>query len=458
MNSDQVSREHFFYVSVARFVFLHPDYGIVSVRDPIRLAEAESYGLSPLLIYGLTVAGLPLRWLTFSKVDEPRPIQSVLSEAWSHGEGLRGLPDTLRVNRNLAAASPDLGVRLSDIGVRLAICDTKDKSHPAALRSAQTQAQWLSWQGSGRSTVQDPVDALNKTVAQDHREDTEWRALTSLYAKKRQQMEHWLSLPFRDSRVPSIERMDWTPGPWLYPQEATIPPNQPRYFHTDDRSRDIWLLTGQGHDADHMDTDCDSAGTDLHEVAALAQNIVDCWPNPPEEIATAVGVTHRQLRWFLSARADLDKTARYRLEDLLGIDVDELTGCLTALGPYVLIARKRKAVDAIYNEISDGGDASPFELLPRTGSADPSWRYILINAFGRPPSFVMVPRGDRLADQLDSLIVNFSGPLSVSRSLYQDVVSTCARACRSPEANIASMDDFARRHHQLWRDCVWQPE
>lgn len=78
MNSDQVNREHFFYVAVARFVFLHRKHGIVSVRVPIRLADAETFGLSPLLIYGLNVAGLPLRWMTFSTLDEPRPILSVL--------------------------------------------------------------------------------------------------------------------------------------------------------------------------------------------------------------------------------------------------------------------------------------------------------------------------------------------------------------------------------------------
>lgn len=47
---EQAVREHFFYVAVARFVFQHREHGVVSVRDPIRLADAERYGLSPLLI------------------------------------------------------------------------------------------------------------------------------------------------------------------------------------------------------------------------------------------------------------------------------------------------------------------------------------------------------------------------------------------------------------------------
>lgn len=100
MPTEQTLREHFFYVAVARFVFLHPKHGVVSVRDPIRLADAEQHGLSQLLIHGLSVAGLPLRWMTFSTIAEPRPILSVLQEAWVQAEGLRGLPDTLRLNRH----------------------------------------------------------------------------------------------------------------------------------------------------------------------------------------------------------------------------------------------------------------------------------------------------------------------------------------------------------------------
>lgn len=70
----------------------------------------------------------------------------------------------------------------------------------------------------------------------------------------------------------------------------------------------------------------------------------------------------------------------------------------------------------------------------------------------------MVPRGDRIADRLDDLVLNFAGPLSVARSFYQDVVATCSRACLSSDANISSITEFAQRHEQHWTDRVWQPE
>lgn len=372
MNGDQISREHFFYVAVARFVFLHPQHGIVSVRDPIRLGDAEQLGLSPLLIYGLSVADLPLRWMTFSTVDEPKPILSVLQEAWSQAEGLRGLPDTLRVNRHLASASPGLASDIAKTGVRLSITDAADKTHPAALRTAQDAARWLSDQSWGESAAKDPLLALIENAARDHRYDSQGGAISTAPAKEKQQIERWLALPVRKAGLRPIEGMDWTPGKWLYPQEASIPPKQPRYFQHDGFDGRIWLLTGHEQDADWKDVDEDPISDGFEEVASLVRNLVECWPNPSAELAATVGITHRQLQWFISDRADLDQNVRHRLERLLGIGVDKRSGCLTALGPYILIARKPQALEAICTEISHGGDANPWELLPSTGAADPS--------------------------------------------------------------------------------------
>ncbi len=110
-------REHHFYVAIAKFLFHHPEHGVVSVRDPIKIKDAERYGLSPLILYGITVAGLPIRWMTFTPVDQPRAFRDVLLEAWRNAEGLRGQPDILRINRHLATASPGLIGEMAKIGV-----------------------------------------------------------------------------------------------------------------------------------------------------------------------------------------------------------------------------------------------------------------------------------------------------------------------------------------------------
>lgn len=114
-------RKHHFYVAIAKFLFHHPEHGIVSVRDPIKVKDAERYGLSPLILYGLTVTGLPIRWMTFAPVDQPRAFRDVLLDAWRSAEGLRGRPDILRINRHLATASPGLVEEMARIGVQVEV-------------------------------------------------------------------------------------------------------------------------------------------------------------------------------------------------------------------------------------------------------------------------------------------------------------------------------------------------
>lgn len=45
----KLMRVHYFYFGVAKFIFYHPEYGIVSMRDPIKIKDATKYGLSPLI-------------------------------------------------------------------------------------------------------------------------------------------------------------------------------------------------------------------------------------------------------------------------------------------------------------------------------------------------------------------------------------------------------------------------
>lgn len=108
--------------------------------------------------------------------------------------------------------------------------------------------------------------------------------------------------------------------------------------------------------------------------------------------------------------------------------------------------------------ISNGENAYPVEIIPHQGSADPSWRYVLINPYGHPPSIVMAPRGVKITDHLPELLMNYEGVIPVSPAFYRDVISTCARACREPAANTLEMKDFAKRHKEHWINCAWRPE
>jgi len=456
----QPSREHHFYVSIAKFLFHHPQHGIVAVRDPIRPADAKQRSLVPIILYGITVAGLPIRWLIFSTVDRRKSLREVLLTAWRDAEGLRGRPDVLRVNRYVAQADPGLAEDLAGIGVRLEIADAKDKTVPASLRSAHDASRWL-WQRH------DPVDlslaacieALCLDAQDDHSRSARRGPRGLSNSKLEKSIEQWLYLPMRKPSSVPLEDRDWEAGPWLSSWETSLPPDQPRYFHHDGMSRRMWLLVGQDPSEDTDDDDDEIPAYEEHDnTPEIAKRLVACWPNPPKEIAAAAGITLRQLQWFTSERASLDGPARYDLTRLLGIEYDERMGGYTPAGPYVLIARKAQAIEAIYQEISGGGDACPCELVPAQGQADPSWRYVLINAHSTPPTLVMAPRGEVITEHLPDLMMNYEGIRPVSPAFYRDVVTTCARACQTPQANVREIKDFARRYEQHWTSCAWLPD
>ena len=451
-------REHHFYVAIAKFLFHHPEHGIVSVQDPIKIKDAERYRLSPLILYGVTVAGLPIRWMTFTPAERPRAFRDVLLEAWCKADGLRGQPDILRINRHLAMASPELIEDMATIGVRVEVADTKEKSLPASLRSAQDSSRWLLRKHDGKDLSLGPIQALCRYAQYDHdfRIKDGHRGVSSREIEDR--IQRWLTLPAQVP-VPTVTgELDWEPGPWLSSWETSLPPDQPRYFNLDGFDGSSWLLTGEKSPEDIVEDDDFWADSDYDNAAEIAKNLVACWPNPPAEIAKCVGITLRELQWFTSGKTPLDRHARFGLEDLLGIEYDERMGCYVGAGPYVLVAKKPLALKEAYESISKGGDARPCEIVPRQGTADPSWRYVLINTYGEPPSIVMTPRGEKITERLPELLMNYAGISHVSPELYRDVVSTCARACREPAANIREMQDFVNRYQEHWVDCAWQPE
>lgn len=455
----QSPREHHFYVAIAKFLFHHLDYGIVSVEDPLKIKDTERYGLSPLILYGLTVAGLPIRWMSFSRADQPKAFRDVLQEGWSNAEGLRGRPDILRINRHLAMASPELVRKMAKIGVQVEVADAREKSLPASLRSAQNSSKWLlrKHHSKDRSLARS-IEALCLDAQYSHDFDAKDGHRVASSRKVEDRIQQWLSLPTQRSVPTETGGLDWNPGPWLSSWESSLPPDQPRYFNLDGFGGSTWLLTGEKAPEDIVEDEDFWSDSFYDNATGIAKNLVACWPNSPAEIAKCAGTTLRELQWFISGKAPLDRNARFHLKDLLGIEYDKSMSSYTGTGPYVLIAHKPLALNEVHESLSGGGDASTCEIVPSQGAADPSWRYVLIISYGETPSIVMAPRGAKITERLPDLLMNYDGIKTVALEFYRDVVSTCARACCEPAANICEMKNFVKRYKEHWADCAWQPE
>ncbi|MCI5115371.1 MAG: hypothetical protein D3921_09995 [Candidatus Electrothrix sp. AW1] len=447
---EKTPREHHFYVAVAKFLFYHPEHGIVSVWDPIRIKEAEQYRLSPLILYGVTVARLPIRWMTFTSVDQPRAFRDVLLEAWRNAEGLRGRPDILRVNRHIAQANPEMFEKMAEIGVQVEVANAKERSLPASLRSAQKFSRDLLRMNNGKDqSLTESIQALCRDAQNDH--DFYVKDVHSVVnsRKDKDRIQQWLALPALATAPEwTDDCLDWKPGKWLSSWETSLPPDQPRYFKS--IFGGICLLTGEKAPEDIVEDDDFCTDSYYDNLPEIAKNLVACWPNSPAEIAKSAGITLQKLKWFISGKAPLEQNARFDLEELLGIRFDRRTNNYVETGPYVLMAHKSEALKEVYENLSGGGDASPCEIIPDQGAADPSWRYVLIVMYRRPPSIVMAPRGAKITEHLPDLLMNYDGIKPVVREFYQDVVSTCARACHEPAANVREMKDFVNRYEKHW--------
>ena len=450
-------REHHFYVSIAKHVFYHETHGVVMVRDPIRLGDATNYGLRPIILYGLAVPSTSIRWVTFSHPEQPRAFLDVLFEAWRAAEGLRGMPEVLRYNRHLANACPELAGALDRIDVRVEV--SADKSLAASLRTAQDASMWVErFLRTSEQPRDRGVPGLCIAAKKDH---AVWCAMGfgSDKIETKAKRKEWLELPTKTPPSELPVDIKWAPGRWLSAWESSLPPScAPRYFHLNEKGF-TWLLTGDGNEEDqaeaglHADDWSDEVDISS-DIAECVKNLMGAWPNPPVEIAKAVGITLRELQWFVSDKVSLESWKSSALMNLLAIDPGLADGYPSCVGPYALIADTPLGTRRCYDEVSHGGDATPFEILPDQGAADPSWRYVLVHSMGDLLAVVLSPRGAKISDDLPRLLLNYAGAASIPAKVYREVVSACARACAKPEANVPEMTLLAKR----WFKEDWLPD
>ncbi len=338
------------------------------------------------------------------------------------------------------------------IGVQVEVADAKEKSLPASLRSAQQSCSyWLGDFSAKDEPRSRSLRALCERAQKSHEIEVQYTHSRQSGRKTDDRTDQWMSLPMKVPGPTVAGELDWEPGPWLRSWEASVPPDHPRYLKLGGLDGCTWMLvSGRAHvpeDDFEFDDYWEESADSL--AAEYANFLVACWPNPPAEVAKYVGITLRELKWFMSGKAVLDRSVRGSLEYALGIGYDPSEDRYRPMGPYALMAKKADALMSAYDEITFGGDASPFEIVPRRGPADPSWRYVLINPHCEEPSIAMVPRGSKIWGKLPGLLLNYEGTEAVDPVLYRSAVAACAQACREPAANIREMRKFAKIYERF---------
>jgi transcriptional regulator with XRE-family HTH domain len=260
--------------------------------------------------------------------------------------------------------------------------------------------------------------------------------------------------------------MDLEVGPWLLGNQQGIPPRTPSaiksdiamwrdpqaFYGTDNVLRESDFNTGLALSV----TDGNFAG---NEVVA---ELLSCWVESPGAVARRIGLSVKELNWYLNNERGLEDAKLYSLLDLLGVDVsmqyerDDGSPVYDAQENYVLFAPDKPApVVTLYERLSHGGDLDfSVELLPQSGQPDPHWRYLLLGcfveihvmAFGRETAAAALldDAGERVR------LINYTGAHRVSARFYQATQRLCAEVQRAPQKQFERMRRYASTHETIF--------
>lgn len=431
-----VEREHFFSIAVARHVFSHKKRGIVFAADPLPLKEAERYGLTPLIIYGISLPGVPGSHIRLAHQSNPLPIVDVLRDIWTSTPALRGKPNKLRVSRACAEADDGFIQTLISDGLAVTVAGSNDKSHAGALRNCQKEARELAFWG--RKNLPMSLDDLNRLRVRT--------VDATLYLRKpeqRQVFEHWQAFHFQEASHLHAKGLDFRPGAWMSSWESSSVHGISRTFSTEPEMPN-WLVSGAFSD-DEMDEALDD-----YALRAL-KNVVHCWPGGVKAVASAIGATMKELQQLMAGTAPLDPEKMEQLIALIGMEVHHVSGTYEAEGPCVLIAETPLHAKEAYDELSNGGDLIfSIDAVSDKGMPDPSWHYLLYMSYDYGLNVLMIPRGSKLTAAMPRNFLNFNGTQKIPERIYRDIVATCSKVCLNPVQNIEFMVELSERHQDFF--------
>ncbi|MDR3203909.1 MAG: hypothetical protein LBV23_04085 [Deltaproteobacteria bacterium] len=448
-------REHLFFVTVCKHLFHHPERGLIITYDPIKVNEAKSYQLSPILLYGLTVLGLPISWLTYCQASSPRSLKEVLFEGWTEAPDLRGLPDNLIVNVSLAASSKHLARDLAKIGVKVVFTKTENSPLTISQSLAQKESLLNVYKSSDQEdhSFSGSLKTIYQQIRQYHEQFLTNKQITEAQQKK---IMAWLALDYRQPiPMETDAELDWHPGQFTLRWEKTVKSSPPRYFDFDELTGLTYLRIRPADDRLPYAAESVQSYNPNDNGPKITKILLSCWPCPLNDIAEALGISEAVLLDYTANAITLEPLIRSKLETILNIE--ERNGQRFAIGPYVLRPQNIQELVDAYMELTAGGQAAACELYPMSGKADPNFRFAIINPFDKLASVLMVPRSLKGADRLKNILVNFDGIRLVTKKFHDDVISTCSRACASFLNNVKVMRKFALRYEEDWKDAPWLP-
>lgn len=430
---------HQFSVQIAKYAFWSATQGEAVSAMPISAIYARRLGYEPYMLFGVSVEGLPIRRVHFTRPGALHNPAEFLLSVWQRMQALRGLPDRLKVHSLVDEAWPPLRAFVRDLGIEYEVADGRDKSFNVGLRYQQEEA-WslghrLGWGFvSTRASLNDVAEADDSLGLDDlsHRGDRPQvrEAFTRAKERAAKPVPDMAVAPAMD--VPSSAAFDVGQGK-IAPVLAVCVQTGSNVNWLLDRGRADEGFPLLVADADVLRRGASQA--EVFELRDCVKPLIDCWPGSTTAAARAVKMPKPRLEAFLSGNGEVDRDEMKRIRRFFKVELD-WSGYLQAAGAYLLQARKAVSIKAAYEALSHGGDLQlSAEILPAQAAADPSWRYLLFWPHSGQASIFMFPRGDKVAALLEpeaQRLINLGKPVTVDDAFYQFVVRTAARVAATP--------------------------
>ncbi|WP_374650292.1 hypothetical protein [Dongia sp.] len=492
-----MQRIHHFSIQTAKKAFFSTHHGFLIARDNLRARDAALLGLTAVLILALEIEGTSFRRVYLCRRSQPIDPLRFLTQTWRNVRGFGGIPDILKVHPEVDVTFPTLANAICALGAIYCVPSSKDRIFRSRLRYAQEEAykrttefiaqtlrihreaefnDFLAQLDGGASvfadtTLPDASGAPSETSdlrvlsvalevgAEVHDLDAATipqsfelgqstippQAMKTLYLVESDGLP--LLLDYLPVGRKELHRFNAKSAPAQ--QERQTAKAQGKADPHATPATDEESIDDPPSDGDDED---DSAGDQLYRTIEAARFIVTCWPTPPGTLARSVSLSAQALSWFLARQISLDANIRNRVWGALDLveDVRPMSP-----GPAIYIARKRRDAQALYEEASSGGDLRfAHEVLPDSGFADPSWRYLLFCRYGYPePIAMLFHRGSPAADLLDhgrQSLINLGAAISLPRNLYRKIlrISTSLDWSR-PDAARAALRRFWKEERSI---------
>jgi hypothetical protein len=433
---------HYFTIQACNKVFWHESYGIL--RSVERLTSTDKHGLTPLLVFGAYVEGVPLFSNQYTLQNKPSSITTFLTNFWSveysspELKHLSGIPNVLVVDKRLhKVLGPEFFAWLEALNIYYEWSNGKDKAFAAKVRRCQEYPHL--WEdGDDEDIGALSLNTLNNNILKGN---YNWATITD---KHHREFSHRLlhrQVSLYDSPVETEIAFDAESDKLFVISNSDV----------DCESLNIVTPKGQYSYLEVTSSLGEYQEKQQRLVLNIASPFVKCHPVGPTEISKKMGVPLPQLQKFLSGKQFLSTSQFTLLLDAIDIEMSErYEGYEMNASWSIHWCQKvsRKCVIELYNERSDGGDLYySHEILPDGLGADPSFRMLLTITCSYKYSLLIFERGSLPAQVLDhggEMLCNFKGPAYVDVKLYNNFLKLSLQSRTSFDKYQESLDKLQK--------------